>query len=229
MRIHSLNMPRRGRFISGSIPSRLQRFDERTWQMGLASDEVNNELARIEPSAVKIDFGLGYGSANDELLHYLGGLFAQHAGPRAGAAGHRGKSRDAVQFAGHKQDFGVYTPPSAATNLVARELAASEYGLLGDATNRLAAIDTIQSVLNSLPGLPSGGRGLVAGLLRRLGDKSQLAVVQAGAGPGDIVARRCNCSRIRTNCSIWRGYWRGKALLQPGDVAQDVRQILPLK
>jgi hypothetical protein len=53
---------------------------------------------------------------------------------------------------GENKHFGVWTPPSAATNLFAQEMAASEYGLLGDATNRMAAIDTIQSVLNSLPG-----------------------------------------------------------------------------
>jgi len=131
---------------------RFQRFDERTWQMGLVHDDINNELARLDPAALKSIFGLGYGSVNDELIHYLGGLFAQHAG--------RGTAQPVIvdnramlcSLQGTNKHFGVYTPPSAATNLITRQLAASEYGLLGDATNRLAAIDTIQSVLNSLPG-----------------------------------------------------------------------------
>jgi len=137
--------------------ARLQRFDERTWQMDLASDEANSELSKLEPTALKTIFGLGYGSANDELLHYLGGLFAQHAG--------RGTTQPVIidnramlcSLQGTNKHFGVYTPPSAATNLVTRQLAMSEYGLLGGTTNRLAAIDTIESVLNSLPDYRSEG------------------------------------------------------------------------
>ncbi len=129
----------------------LQRFDERTWQMNLASDEVNNELSRLEAPALKTIFGLGFGSANDELLHYLGGRFEQHAG--------RGTAQPVIienhampcSLQGTNKSFGVFTPPSAGTNLVAHQLAMSEYGLLSDATNRMAAIDTIESVLNSLP------------------------------------------------------------------------------
>ena len=132
--------------------TRLQHFDERTWQMELAPGEVNNELAQLDPPTLKLIFGLGYGSANNELLYYLGGLFEQHEG--------RGTSKPVIvdnramlcSLQGTNKHFGVWTPPSAATNLVARELAMSEYGLLGDATNRLAAIDMIENVLNSLPG-----------------------------------------------------------------------------
>jgi predicted membrane-bound spermidine synthase len=132
--------------------SRLQHFDERTWQMELAPAGVNDELAKLEPPALKSVFGQGYGSANDELLHYLGGLPEQHEG--------RGTAKPVIDdnramlcsLQGTNKHFGVWTPPSAATNLIARELAMSEYGLLGDATNRMAAVDTIENVLNSLPG-----------------------------------------------------------------------------
>jgi hypothetical protein len=131
---------------------RLQRFDERTWQMSLAPDEVNNELAKLDPSALQSLFGARYGSINSELARYLGGLLAQHAG--------RGTAQPVIidnrampcSLQGTNKHFGVFTPPSAATNLFTRQLAASEYGLLSNATNQLAAIDTIQSVLNSLSG-----------------------------------------------------------------------------
>ncbi len=119
--------------------------------MELAPEKANNELARLDPPALKSIFGLGYGSANDELFHYLGGIFEQHTG--------RGTTQPVIinhramlcSLQGTNKNFGVYTPPSAATNLITRELAASEYGLLSGTTNRQIAIDTIASVLNSMP------------------------------------------------------------------------------
>jgi spermidine synthase len=126
-----------------------QRFDERTWQMDLASDEANNELAKLDVPSLESIFGRGYGSANDELLHFLVGRFEEQAG--------RGAARPVIvdhramlcSLKGGNQRYGIYTPPSAATNLVSRQLADAEYGLHGNPDQQSAAIDTIQSVLES--------------------------------------------------------------------------------
>ncbi|HEX3718380.1 MAG TPA: fused MFS/spermidine synthase [Verrucomicrobiae bacterium] len=131
--------------------SHLQGFDERTWQMDLASDKVNNELAKLDVPALESVFGRGYGSFNDQLLYYLQGRFAKQAGRGAGQpviVDHRAML---CSLQGTNKNFGIYTPPSAATNMISRELAAAEYGLRGDAAQQSAAIDTIQSVLDSLP------------------------------------------------------------------------------
>ncbi len=113
-------------FFLRPYATRLQRFDERTWQMNLVPDEVNNELAKLQPATLQSIFGAGYGSENNELMHYLGGLFAQHAG--------RGTAQPVIidnramlcSLQGTNKSFGVFTPPSASTNLIARQLAASE-------------------------------------------------------------------------------------------------------
>ena len=160
--------------------ARLQKFDERTWQMDLAAEEANNELAKLEPPALKSIFGLGYGSANEELFHYLGGRFAQHEG--------RGTAQPVIidnrampcSLQGTNKSFGVYTPASAATNLITRQLAKSEYGLLSDPTNRLAAIDTIENVLNALPGYGWEGADWSPGYYADLGVKASLRASRAG-------------------------------------------------
>ena len=131
---------------------RLQHFDERTWQMELSPPGANEELSKLDPSDLTSIFGHGYGSANDQLIYYIGALLKQQAG--------RGTAKPVIDdnramlcsLQGTNKHFGIWTPPSAATNLFAREMTESEYGLLGTATNRLAAIDTIESVLKSLPG-----------------------------------------------------------------------------
>jgi hypothetical protein len=131
---------------------RLQRFDERTWQMDLASDDVNSELATLDPPALKTIFGLGYGSANDDLEHYLSDHFAQYSGRRTAPPMAINNRAMLCSLQGTNKNFGIYTPPSAATNLFARQLTMAEYALRGDPTNYPAAIESIQNILDSLPG-----------------------------------------------------------------------------
>jgi predicted membrane-bound spermidine synthase len=134
---------------------RLQRFDERTWQMNLASAQVNNELATLSPSDLKYIFGMGYGSANDDLAHYLSARYAQSVGRGIAQPIIIDRRAMTCSLQGTNKNFGIYTPPSAATNEMARQLAMSEYGLLSDEAHRSNAIDTIANALNSLSSYPA--------------------------------------------------------------------------
>jgi spermidine synthase len=124
---------------------RFPSFDERTWQMELASEKVNAELSKLDVHALESIFGRGYGSFNQQLIYYLTGEF-------------RGKPQPVIvdhhamlcSLQGTNKSFGVWTPLSASTNLISRQMAAAEYGLLGDAAQQSAAVDAIESVLDSL-------------------------------------------------------------------------------
>jgi hypothetical protein len=134
---------------------RLQRFDERTWQMQLATDKDNDDLAKLDPPALKTIFDNGQGSANADMLNYLHVCYAHYMG--------RGPVRPLTMnnhamlcsLQGTNKSFGVYTPPSAATNTLARELATAEYQLRSDPSSQ-AAIDRIKNALDSMPGYRSG-------------------------------------------------------------------------
>jgi predicted membrane-bound spermidine synthase len=206
--------------------TRLQRFDERTWQMDLASDEVNNELAKLEPPALRSIFGLGYGSANDELLHYLGGRFAQHSG--------RGTAQPVIidnrampcSLQGTNKNFGVYTPPSAATNLITRQLAMSEYGLLSDATNRSAAIDTIENVLNSLSGYRSEGADWSPDYYADLAVKASLRASNRGQARA-ILLRGLQLEPNSDQLGYLSRILAREGILQPSDIAQAETKASP--
>jgi len=114
--------------------------------MDLASDEVNNQLANLDVPALESVFARGYGSANDELLHFLSGRFAGK--PQPVIVDHHAM---VSSLQGTNKSFGVWTPPSASTNLISRQLTAAEYGFRGDAAQQSAAVDAVESVLDSLP------------------------------------------------------------------------------
>jgi hypothetical protein len=199
--------------------TRLQKFDERTWQMDLAPDEVNNDLAKLEPAALKSIFGLGYGSANDELLHYLGGLFGQHSGRATAQPVVIDNRAMLCSLQGTNKNFGVYTPPSAATNLITRELAMSEYALLSDAAHRSAAIETIENVLDSLPGYHPGDADWSPAYYADLAIKASLRAsnsVQARA----ILLRALQLEPNSDQLQYLSRILAREGILQPADIAQ---------
>jgi predicted membrane-bound spermidine synthase len=134
---------------------RLLKFDERTWQMDLASDEVNSDLSKLDPPALKTIFASGYGSADDDLEGYLMGRFAHDAGRGPPKPFMIGTHAMTCSLQGTNKSFGIYTPPSAATNAMTRQLAMSEYSLRSAPTNQSAAIDSIENALDSVPGYRS--------------------------------------------------------------------------
>jgi len=144
-------------FYLRSHTTLFQRFDERTWQTQLASDDVNNELAKLGPSDLKSVFGRVWGSANNELFRFFTGLFTDHTGRATAQPVIIDNHAMPCSLQGTNKSFGVFTPLSAATNMVSRQIATSEYALLGDATNRLAGIAAIENILNSMTRSSLGG------------------------------------------------------------------------
>jgi predicted membrane-bound spermidine synthase len=57
----------------------MQKFDERTWQMDLAPDDVNKELEKLDPPALKAIF-IKIGSLNDDLISYLQNRYMHYIG-----------------------------------------------------------------------------------------------------------------------------------------------------
>jgi hypothetical protein len=131
--------------------NRLMRFDERTWQMDLASDEVNSDLSKLDPPTLKTIFGGVNGSVNYDLLAYLENHYAQYTGHGPAKPIVIGNHAMLCSLQGTNKNFGVYTPPSAETNMMTRALAQAEYTLRGDPVNS-AAIECIENVLATVSG-----------------------------------------------------------------------------
>jgi spermidine synthase len=129
--------------------TRLQRFDERTWQMELASEKANSDLAKLDPPALKTLFDNGQGCANPDLLTYLHGVYAKYAGTGSVRPIMVNNRAMLCSLQGTNVSFGIYTPLSATTNAITRQLAISEYKLRSDPAKE-TAIDGIQSALDSL-------------------------------------------------------------------------------
>lgn len=129
---------------------RLQSFDERTWQMDLAPDEANNDLAQLEPPALNTIFGGGHASANPDLELYLKDRYAQYIGHATGKPMIIGNRAMPCSLQGTNRSMGVASPPSAATNGLTRQLAMAEYVLRSDPARQLEAIASIENALHSV-------------------------------------------------------------------------------
>jgi spermidine synthase len=128
--------------------SRLQKFDERTWQMELASEKANSDLAKLDPPALKTLFDNGQGSANPDLLTYLHSLYAKYSGQGTVRPIMIDNRAMLCSLEGTNKSFGLYTPLSAATNAITRQLAMSEYKLRTDPVKQ-TGIDGIQGALDA--------------------------------------------------------------------------------
>jgi hypothetical protein len=127
----------------------VQRFDERTWQMDLASESDKKDLAKLDPPALKTIFDGDQGSADADLLNYLHGRYAKYTGKGPLRPVMIGNHVMPCSLQGTNVGFGIFTPPSAATNLITRQLAMAEYSLRRD-VQKLPAIESIESTLNSV-------------------------------------------------------------------------------
>ena len=196
---------------------RIQRFDERTWQMDLASEEANNDLAKLEPSDLKTIFGPDHGTVNDDLDNYLQQLNTQNPG--------RGHIKPVVIgnravpccFQGAINNFRIFTPPSAATNEIPHQLAMAEYGLRGDAAGQSDAVETIESVLNSLPGYHSEGADWSPAYYADLAIKASLRA----SHPGQARAILLRGLQLQPDSSQLRYLLRiclRERILKPGDI-----------
>jgi tetratricopeptide (TPR) repeat protein len=119
--------------------------------MDLASDEVNDELATLDPRALKLIFDSGYGSANEDIMHYVAERYAQFTGSAAFKPIVSDNRAMLCSLRGKFKNYAVYTPPSNATNAFTQQFVKSEYDLRGgDPAKQEAAVEAIGQVLDSL-------------------------------------------------------------------------------
>lgn len=137
---------------------RLPRFDERTWQSDLMDDQTLDRLAQLDMPDLKTVFLGGYGSANPDLMRFLGAHYDQYLG-RAMARPMVINNRAMLcALSGGPRRFAIYTPPSSSTNAAVAELVKAEYDIRGGDPARLGlAVSTIQDVLDNLKGYTSDG------------------------------------------------------------------------
>jgi hypothetical protein len=124
---------------------RLQSYDERTWQMGLAPLEKNRALAELNLASLSAVFVNPAGTGNPELQAYLGNRFQG----RAGSMVFGNKVMPCI-FEGTNSGAVLIAPASMLTNAVSRQLYGAEAMLRTDATKRSQAVESIKAVLSSL-------------------------------------------------------------------------------
>jgi spermidine synthase len=124
---------------------RLHLYDERTWQVGIAPPAKNKVLAQLDTADLLPIFGKDFGSANQNLQSYLENRFQGHVGSLT-----FGNRIMPCIFEGTNGTLLVYAPPSAATNMTARQLYYAEATLRTDPTRQLQAIGAIKDILDSL-------------------------------------------------------------------------------
>jgi len=129
---------------------RLHSFDERTWQMDLASESVNNDLAQLDQRALNIVFDGSHDSANPDLQLYLNDRYAEFIGHSKVKPLIIGDRAMPCSLQGTNKTFAISTPPSAATNALTRQLAMAEYVLRTNPAQQLDAIASIDNALHSV-------------------------------------------------------------------------------
>jgi hypothetical protein len=176
-------------YQNASGTSQFLKFDERTWQMDLAPDEANAELAALDPPALKKIFHSGYGTTNGDLKLFLMEQYTQHRGVGAARLIVRDNRAMRCSLQGGAKPYAVYTPPSAETTALTKQLVQSEYDLReGDTAKQTAAVETIANVLKALPGhlenadfSPDYYADLAIKMSLQLGDRARAeAILAAG-------------------------------------------------
>jgi spermidine synthase len=131
---------------------RLEQFDERTWQMDLAPDGANDDLAKLNPPELMSIFGQGQFSANQDLEAYLQQRCTQLSGSGSPKPMVIGNHAMPCSLQGSDRGIRVVSPPGAATNAVLQQLVMAEYILRNDPAKQPAAIESIENALNSVSG-----------------------------------------------------------------------------
>ena len=147
----------------------LPNYDERTWQMPLAIPEKNKMLAELSPADLHQIFGASFGSGNPQLQSYLNNYFQGQVGAMA-----FGNRIMPCVFQGTNGKPIVYAPPSAATNLVARQLYFAELALQTQSSQQSQAIEGIKNILDGLKNYQSKDLDWSAAYYADLAVKSSL-------------------------------------------------------
>ena len=132
--------------------SRLKGFDERTWQMDLASAEANNDLAKLDPPTLKKIFSDNR-CANSDLQAYLQNRYAQYSAGGVVKPLTWKHHEMPCSFQGTNK-LGIYFPAGAATNAITHQLAMAEYVFRTDPGDQ-AAGKGIENALDAAAGHPS--------------------------------------------------------------------------
>jgi hypothetical protein len=123
---------------------RLQRYDERTWQMGIAPLAKNKALAELSMADLALVFDNSIGSGNPELQSFLNNRFQSHSGSLI-----FGNRLMPCVFQSTAGKTVIQAPPSTATNLTARQLYFAEVALKMEPAKQLPAIESIKAILDS--------------------------------------------------------------------------------
>jgi spermidine synthase len=125
----------------GETVSTLDPYDERTWQMDIASLDKTRDLGQLTPPDLSTVFSR-YSSVNTELTAYIRML----VDPAAGSQSLR--SMPCV-FHGSIETL-VFAPEAARTNSVVRELAEAELAFRGNSAESLkTAVATTKQILDA--------------------------------------------------------------------------------
>jgi len=134
----------------------LNRFDERTWQAGLAPGEKNLLLAELDDATLQAVFGRGFGSVNSHVLAYVTALSEENPGRRFERVG--GGNSVPFVFDG-KNNIALRPPAARGTDQVARELFLAEQEILSNGPRRDKALEKIEAILESPDNGPPEGAG----------------------------------------------------------------------
>jgi predicted membrane-bound spermidine synthase len=123
----------------------MQKYDERTWQTGIAPPPKNKVLADLGLVDLISIFGRNFSSGNQQLQSFLNDRFQGQVGSLT-----FGNLIMPCVFQDTNSRALVYEPPSAATNLNARELYFAEVILKTEPARQSQAIEAIQLILASV-------------------------------------------------------------------------------
>jgi hypothetical protein len=199
---------------------RLLKFDERTWQMDLATEKVNNDLAKLDPPALQLIFEHGQGSANIDLLTYLHIHFEHYSGRGSLRALMSGNHAMPCSLQGTNKNFGIYTPPSAATNAITRQLVMSEYSLRSAPTSQSAAIQGIENALDAVSGYRSQDADWSPAYYADLGVKASLRLSDSRRA-GAILLRGLQLEPDSDQLHYLSRILLRERILQPLDIPQQ--------
>jgi spermidine synthase len=120
-----------------------QNYDERTWQMDLAPAEKNEVLSNLSLFDLAPIFHELVGSGNAQLQSYLDNRYQGHVGSMA-----FGNRIMPCIFQDTNATVLIYRPPSALTNMLARQFYYAEVALWrGNASDKVTAIKAIKDYL----------------------------------------------------------------------------------
>jgi len=143
-------------FYIGHRALRLNLFDERTWQAGIASIEKTSSLAALDEDVLKTVFnGIG-GSANPDLQAYLSMRCKQKTTTDYTPVGGGVSLRCVFALTNCSP---LVAPPSASTNEIARRLFDAELAINSGTEKEAQAVAEIQKILGETRGYDPGTAG----------------------------------------------------------------------